>query len=114
MALDANGNYYANMPEPLAATPACSKKWCVGDGAPADSQGQNGSLWLDRTTGSIYEKVDGVWEARPGGAGLGGTVDPEGNQSASPFAIYYNSVTGSFWVKATGQGTNTGWVALIE
>lgn len=50
-----------------------------------------------------------------GGVGIGvtpGTVDPEGNVSASPGGTYFNSSNQTFWVKQTGTG-NTGWVQLI-
>lgn len=113
MALDANGNYYAHLPDPPPPATVCSRKWCVGDGAPTATDGQEGSLWVNRITGDVYEKVNGAWSLMPGGGGMTGVVDPNGSVTASPGAFYYNTVTGSLWVKATGSGTNTGWVALI-
>lgn len=39
--------------------------------------------------------------------------DPEGAVVGSPGMTFYNTTDGSFWVKATGSQTNTGWIELI-
>jgi hypothetical protein len=51
-----------------------------------------------------------------GGGGGGtncGTGSPEGVVSASCGETYYDTSSGSFWVKETGTNTTTGWVTLI-
>lgn len=47
------------------------------------------------------------------GAGIVITSSPEGSITADPGTLAYNTTDGTFWVKATGTGTNTGWVNLI-
>lgn len=40
------------------------------------------------------------------------TGNPEGNAIASPGDLFYARDTGILWIKATGNGTPTGWVAI--
>lgn len=47
-----------------------------------------------------------------GGGGESGTGSPEGVVTASPGTTYYDTASGSFWVKGSGTG-NTGWVPLV-
>lgn len=48
-----------------------------------------------------------------GAAGFSGNGSPEGVVTANPGATYVRIDTGGFWYKATGTGTNTGWIAGI-
>lgn len=52
-----------------------------------------------------------------GGSGGGGTSagsgSPEGVVVGSPGDTYLDTATNDFYAKATGSGTNTGWVALL-
>lgn len=41
------------------------------------------------------------------------TASPEGSVTADAGALAYNTTDGGYWVKASGTGTNTGWVQLI-
>lgn len=47
------------------------------------------------------------------GGGLSGSGSPQGSVTASPGQTYLDTATNDFWAKATGTGTNTGWVELI-
>lgn len=45
----------------------------------------------------------------PAGGGIG---SPEGVVIGSPFDEYTDTNTGTFYVKTSGYGTNTGWTAI--
>jgi len=86
-----------------------------GSGAPSDSLGSNGDVYVDRDSGTAYTKSGGVWSLVTGGgaSGLAGVGSPEGAQVGSPGQTYVATDSNNFWVKVTGSATNTGWVALI-
>jgi hypothetical protein len=42
-----------------------------------------------------------------------GTGSPQGAQVGSPSNTYLDTSGNHFWVKATGTGTNTGWVEIV-
>lgn len=43
----------------------------VGTGAPANSLGSNGNLYVASDTGAVYSKSGGVWTVLSGGSGSG-------------------------------------------
>lgn len=47
-----------------------------------------------------------------GGGGVTGTGSPEGVVTAPAGTVYYDTASGSFYVKGSGSGS-VGWVALI-
>lgn len=47
------------------------------------------------------------------GAGVVGTGSPEGVVTADPGVPYYDTSGATFWIKATGTATDTGWVQLL-
>lgn len=47
------------------------------------------------------------------GGGLVGTGSPQGAVTANSGTGYLDTATGNFWWKASGTGTNTGWLELI-
>jgi hypothetical protein len=91
-----------------------------GQGAPADSLGENGQLYVDLDTGSVYEKLSGSWTLFSAGAGVtpqvfGASADPNGVQScAGPgFVIGRGAVDGTIWKKSTAGTSNNEWEILI-
>lgn len=74
----------------------------------------NVSLPSDDVQRSLLKLVDlGVGTGSGGGTGLSGAGSPEGVTTASPGTTYLNTADNSFWAKATGSGTNTGWIQLV-
>lgn len=69
---------------------------------------------------AIQQKILGALVDGAGGSGgsgnLSGTGSPEGSVTANPGRLYVDTATTppSIWAKATGTGTNTGWVIEIE
>lgn len=120
MALDANGNWYPNMPNPLPGNTACSRKFCVSDGAPSNNVGNDGDLIISRADGTIYEKVSGSWVVFPGYTGSSGFNNLSGN--GSPVGVVTPNYINQFyqdktpprdiWV-STGV-TNTSWLLLLQ
>lgn len=76
--------------------------------------GRTDTLWKieQKILGAI---IDGGSGGGGGGAGSGlyGVVDPEGSVVANRGTTYTNTSTGSFWVKNSSDGANTGWYELI-
>lgn len=107
--LDGNGNYVANIPDGPPANTACSVDWCVGDGAPLASVGNDGDLRISRTTGIIYEKINGSWVALPGGGGGGGANNQSGS-AASPVGSNVPDYVGQWYID-TSSPYNV-WVAV--
>lgn len=120
MALDANGNWYPNIPDPVPGTTACSRKFCVADGAPSDDVGNNGDLIISRSDGTIYEKISGSWVAFPGYTGssgsnnLSGTTTPVGNATPDYIGQYYLKRPSPYDIWVSTGTTNTSWVKIAE
>ena len=43
---------------------------------------------------------------------MGGILDPNGTVVANIGNAFFSTVDGSFWMKVTGDGTNTGWTKI--
>lgn len=120
MPLDANGNWYSSMPDFTPGHTACSKKWCVSEGVPSASDGNDGDLVISRANGTVYEKVDGAWVAFPGYSGSSGFNNLSGN--GSPVGVVTPNYINQFyqdktpprdiWV-STGV-TNTSWLLVVQ
>lgn len=104
------------LPDPPAATPACSARFCIGAGAPDDANGPEGGIYVNSDNGNIYTKSGGVWTLSSTGSSSTTEAyyistpgqDPNGVVSATRPAIAYDNA-GAVWIK-TGSGTNnTGW-----
>lgn len=77
---------------------------------------------LHDTMHRIQQKIlSAIQDAAPGsgatdyatGGNFSGAGSPEGVVVASPGATYIDTSSGSFWMKKTGSGTNTGWLQQI-
>lgn len=106
--LDGNGNYVANIPDGPPANTTCSVEWCIGDGAPLASVGNDGDLRISRTSGTIYEKVNGAWIALPGGGGGGGSNNQTG--TGSPIGANIPDYVGQWYIDITSPYNV--WVAV--
>ncbi len=86
-----------------------------GSGPPNNDNGDNGDIYVDLSTGDIYQKTGDVWnivQGAAGGSGEIGSGSPEGVVTATPGTTYFDTAANAFWVKETGVG-NTGWTPLI-
>jgi len=84
-----------------------------GDGAPDDTLGQDGDVYVDESIGDIYAKQNDVWSIVAGPSAGGGAIapgsgSPQGVVTASPGQVYWDSTNKQLWVKESGSG-NTGW-----
>lgn len=64
----------------------------------------------------ILQRILGATIDGGGGGGGGvapGVVDPNGNVTGDPGDTYWNSANGTFWVKSSGTGTDTGWSQVV-
>lgn len=75
-----------------------------GEGAPSNSLGTNGDLYVNVDTGDIYAKENNVWALQSGGGGGGvqqlfqGNSDPvSAPTDPSKPAIFFNHNTGYGW-----------------
>lgn len=92
----------------------------LGDGniirvtaAPDDADGSDGDLALNTDTGELYVKSGGTWTLQSAGGGGAtevyfGTGDPNGAQTATRPAIFYDA-DGAIWIKTDSGSSNTGW-----
>lgn len=86
-----------------------------GEGVPDDANGNNGDIYIDLSTGDVYQKTSNTWTIVTGGGGGGsqevfrGTGDPSGVQSATGAAIYLRT-NGEIWIKTTAGTSNSEWV----
>lgn len=119
--MDQYGNYTANLNSTNVTAGGLSIV-LSGSGAPDNSTGSDGNLYVDLDTGDIYEKISGAWTLFSGGGSgtqevYGGADDPEGAVSADGPAIYLRSadVNGDrrIYVKPTGSSGNTGWTLSL-
>ena len=55
------------------AAGAAGAKWFPDEGAPSDSVGANGDMYLDVTSGDVYQKAAGTW-----GTAVGNIKGPAG------------------------------------
>lgn len=92
-----------------------------GDGAPGASTPLD-RAYVDDLTGDFYVNINGTWQlASAGGGGtpeiFGGSVDPNGSETATGPAIYLRSadVNGDrrIYSKPTGSSGNTGWEEVL-
>lgn len=81
------------------------------DGSPSVT----GVSTLVFSNGSVTDNGGGQVTVTVGGADgtLFGAGDPEGSVTGSRGDTYYDTSTQAFYVKASGDATNTGWSALI-
>lgn len=119
--LDSYGNYYPN----LNAGPGTSSGSAMvlsGTGAPSDSNGSDGYLYVDLSSGDIYSKSNGVWTLFSGGGAatpelFAGAADPEGSVTATGPAFYIRDadVNGDrrIYAKPDGVSGNTGWELVL-
>jgi len=74
---------------PTGPAGANGEKWYTGSGAPSAGTGVNGDLYLNTSTGDVYEKVSGAWGSPianikgPTGASGSGAGDVTGPSSAT-------------------------------
>lgn len=73
----------------------------------------NCSLSEKQILAAILAVLDGGSGGGGGGGGSVGVVDPNGAVTGSPGDLYFNSANQTFWVKASGTSTDTGWIQLI-
>lgn len=109
----------------LANDTATGTQWHTGTSEPSSTTGENGDLYLNTTTGEVYEKVSGVWssvqrlqgpQGEPGPPGPAGTSEgDEGVWEGSLFVLSeadlvllegYHSITGTLLILDIGIPTS--------
>lgn len=115
---DAFGNYIAGL-EPGETDGSGLSIVHHGNGAPSDSTGNNGDIYVDLSTGDVYQKTGDTWTVITGGAGAAasvssGVVDPEGVVAKATPHFYVNTANQTLWFKESGgSGTTTFWRQYI-
>jgi hypothetical protein len=113
MAQDQYGNFVGESDPAPAPYPPSSRCCGSGVGPPNDADGSNGQTYVDTSTGDLYVKSGDTWTIFSGGGGGAtevyfGTGDPNGVQTATRPAIFYDAI-GSVWIKTSSGSSNTGW-----
>lgn len=65
------------------ATGATGANWYTGSGVPSSGIGNEGDLYLDGTTGDVYEKIGGVWQLQSNIKGATGATGATGDTGAT-------------------------------
>lgn len=68
-----------------AVAAGTSSQWRTGAGVPADATGKDGDMWLNTTTGDVYQRQSGVYVLVAdisGPAGSAGPAGPAGSQGS--------------------------------
>ena len=95
-------NWYPTLPDPPPALHY--SELLSGIGLPDNSDGENGDLWVNISTGDLYSKVSGLWTILSIGGGTppqvfsgnygGGTPTDVPTATA---ALAYDTGTGAIW-----------------
>lgn len=115
MLSDSYGNYRPGL-EPGPTIGGSYGRLRHGEGPPDDSLGNNGDIYVDLSTGDVYQKTSSSYTIITGGGGggpagvFGSTVanDPNGVQSATGRAVFIGA-DGSIWYKNTAGTSNNEW-----
>ena len=86
-------------PQGQPGSDGVGSEWITGAGAPSNSLGENGDLYLDTTNGDVYQKFSGSWTLVANLAGTNG-VSAIANYplSGSYYGVTpFRSLTGLFW-----------------
>lgn len=84
-----------------------------GTGAPQDSQGENGDLYLNTNNGDFYQKGSGTWSKKAnleGPQGPQGPKGPKGPQGPPGEGVPKGGKKGQVLAKASDQDYDTKWV----
>jgi hypothetical protein len=118
---DANGNYQANVADPLIGytAPQAGPNY-YGSGSPEGVVASSpGATYADTAGGTLYFKQTGTgktgWTIVSGSGSAqiyAGTGNPNGSQSATGVAIFLDSL-GNVWQKTTVGASNNQWVQII-
>lgn len=89
--------------------------WLTGTGAPDDTDGSDGDLYLDTTSGDYYVKTSGAWSSSVGNlTGPQGVAGPEGAPGKDGDAYFSENPDGDISLASAnlGLGTETPTVRL--
>lgn len=77
--------------------------WRTGSGAPSNSLGLNGDLYLDIVTGNVYQKISGTYSLSCNISGPAGAVGQQGAPGSNGAALLWNP-----FVNYTNTGAGAG------